>query len=69
MRNRKIVLLLAVLATAWLGAGGLGAHESLLQSAEAQAARTQISPAPPFAEMYGQPGARAALEAANALLA
>ena len=40
-----------------------------MQSAEAQAARTQMSPAPPYAEKYGQPGARAALEAANALLA
>lgn len=71
MRTGKIVLLLAVLATAWPGAGGLGAHEAPLQNqgAEAQAARTQISPAPPFAETYGKPGARAALEAANALLA
>ena len=68
MRNRKIVLLLAVLAAVWPGAGGLDAHEPQLQSTEAQAGRTQISPAPPFAETYGQPGARAALEAANALL-
>ena len=69
MRNGKLVLLLTVLATVWPGADGPGAHEALLQSAEAQAGRTQISPAPPFAETYGQPGARAALEAAKALLA
>ena len=71
MRTGKVVLLLAVFATAWPGAGGLGAHEALLQdpNAEAQPVRTQISPAPPFAEPYGQPGASAALEAANALLA
>ncbi|MYA31012.1 MAG: DUF3500 domain-containing protein [Gammaproteobacteria bacterium] len=71
MRNGKLVLLLTVLATIWPGAGILGAHEVLKQNqgAEAQSAGTRISPAPPFAETYGQPGARAALEAANALLA
>ena len=52
------------------GAGGLGAHEALLQGSEAQAdAYRLITPAPPFSETYGQPGARAATEAANALLA
>ena len=69
MRTGKVVLLLAGLATMGPGAGGLGAHEALLQNVEAQAARTHITPAPPFAERYGQPGARAATEAANALLA
>ncbi len=69
MRTGKVVLLLAVLATIWPGAGGLGADQPLLQNPEAQAARTRITPAPPFAETFGQPGARAALEAANALLA
>lgn len=68
MRTGKVVLLLAVLATAGPGADGLGADEALLQGSEAQAARARITPAPPFAEPYGQPGARAALEAANALL-
>ncbi|MDE0454315.1 MAG: DUF3500 domain-containing protein [Gammaproteobacteria bacterium] len=68
MRNGKLVLLLTVFAIVWPGAGGLVAHEAALQSAEAQAAGTRISPAPPFAEIYGKPGARAALEAANALL-
>ena len=68
MRNGKLVLLLTVFAIVWPGAGGLVAHEAALQSAEAQAAGTRISPAPPFAETYGKPGARAALEAANALL-
>lgn len=70
MRNGNVVLLLALFAIVWPAAGDLGAHEELLQnqSAEAQAARTRITPAPPFAETYGKPGAVAALEAANALL-
>ena len=69
MSAGKVVLLLGILAAMGPGAGGLGAHEALLQNAETQAARTGITPAPPFAETYGQPGARAAAEAANALLA
>ena len=69
MRTGTVPLLLAVLATVWPGAGGLGAHEALLQNSDAQTAGTRITPAPPFAETYGKPGARAALEAANALLA
>ena len=69
MRIEKVVLLLAVFAMMAPGPGGLGAHEALLQNAEAQAVQTGITPAPPFAERYGQPGARAATEAANALLA
>lgn len=71
MRTGKVVVLLTVLAAAWPGAGVLSAHEALLQGGnpEAQAVRKQISPAPPFAETYGQSGAGAALEAANALLA
>jgi len=68
MRTGKFPLLLAVVATIWPAAGGLSAHEAQLQNAEAQAARTRITPAPPFAETHGQPGARAALQAANALL-
>lgn len=68
MHTGKVVILLAVLATIWPAAGGLSAHEAQLQNAKPQAARTRITPAPPFAETYGQPGARAALEAANALL-
>ena len=69
MRTGKISLLLAVLAAICPAADGLGAHDALSQDREAQAAQTPITPAPPFAEKYGQPGARAALEAANALLA
>ena len=70
MRNGKVVLLLAVFAIIWPGAGGPGAHEALLQNQnpEAQSADTGITPAPPFAETYGKPGGRAAHEAANALL-
>ena len=69
MRTGKIALLLAVLAAVCTAAGGTNAHEELSNNAEAQAAQARITPAPPFAEPYGRPGARAALEAANALLA